>query len=117
MIIMFYLEQFFSNLQGKMDPNIAVSCSLDVQLEDIEIVDTEPGHGVQEAVRTVGTPHCPHLGQNSEQKSNRSNKMRQQKMSETSLDTNTHVWCLFPSIYRDISVFLTFCNVLLSISW
>ena len=69
-MIMFYLEQFFSNLQGKMDPNVTVSCSLDVQLEDIEIVDTEPGHGVQQAVRTVGTPDCPHLCQNSKQKSN-----------------------------------------------
>ena len=67
---MFYLEQFFSNLQGKMDPNITVSCSLYVQLEDVEIVDTEPGHGVQEAVRTVGTPNCPHLCQNPRLKSN-----------------------------------------------
>ena len=70
MIGMFYLEQFFSNLQWKMDPNITVSCRLYVQLEDVQIVDTEPGHRVQQAVRTVGTPDCPHLCQNSKEKSN-----------------------------------------------
>ena len=64
---MLYLEQFFSNLQWKMDPDITVSCRLDVQLEDVEIVDAKPGHGVQEAVRTVGTPDCLHLSQNSKQ--------------------------------------------------
>ena len=66
---MFYLEQFFSNLQRKMNPNVTVSCSLDVQLEDIEIVDTEPRHGVQQTVRTVGTPNRPHLYWNSKQQS------------------------------------------------
>ena len=70
MIEMFYLEQFFSNLQRKMDPNVTVSCRLDVQLEDVEVVDTEPRHGVQETVWTVGSPHCPHLYWNSKQKSN-----------------------------------------------
>ena len=69
MVIMVYLKQFFSNLQRKMNPNVTVSCRLDVQLEDIEIVDTEPRHGVQETVRTVGTPDSPHIYWNSKQQS------------------------------------------------
>ena len=68
---MFYLEQFFSNLQWKMDPDITVSCRLYVQLEHVEIVDAKPGHGIQQAVGTVGTPDCLHLCQNSKEKSNK----------------------------------------------
>ena len=79
MIVMFYLEQFFSNLQWKMDPNITVSCRLYVQLEDVKIVDTEPRHSVQETVRTVSSPDGPHLCQNSREKSNSSNNIRQRQ--------------------------------------
>ena len=56
-----YLEEFFSNLNRKVHPHVILSCSLDVLFEDVEVEDAEPGGSVQEGVRTVVTPHRPHL--------------------------------------------------------